>query len=134
MTVSDERVARFVSEKCGIALCPPYTTLGIERDGAIVAGCIFHCFEGPGVHLTAAGSGWVPGFVRAVGDYVYGQLGCIRMTITTEQEAVVKLACKAGGKVEGCLRDQFGEGRDGWIVGILRNQWRYGRVSALPRA
>jgi RimJ/RimL family protein N-acetyltransferase len=123
--VSNEAVARFVSERCGIALCPPYTTLGIERDGRIVAGVIFHCFEGPSVHITVAGEGWTPGFIRKVGAYVFEQLGCLRMTITTEQDSVAKLACKAGGQVEGCLRDQFGEGRDGWVVGILRDEWRY---------
>lgn len=125
MIVADERVARFVSERLGTAFCPPYTCLGIERDGEITAGVLFHCFEGPAVHITVAGTGWTPQFVTAVGDYVFGQLGCLRMTITTEQESVVKLACKAGGQVEGCLRDQFGEGRDGHVVGILRREWRY---------
>lgn len=123
--VTDERVARFVSEQLGFALCPPFTCMGIERGGEIVAGIIFHCFEGASVHITIAGKGWTPGFVRALGQYVYGQLGCQRITVTTEQDAVVKLACKAGGQVEGCLRDQFGKDRDGWIVGILKDEWRY---------
>lgn len=130
MIVSDERVARFVSEQLGFAVCPPYTALGIERDGKIIAGVIFHCFEGPNVHFTAAGKGWTPGFMRAVGDYVFRQLGCLRMTATTEHDQVVKLACKLGGHVEGCMRDQFGEGRDGWIVGVLRNEYRYGKFPA----
>ena len=129
MIVTDERCARFVSEQLGFAITPPYTCLGIERDGEIVAGVIFHCFEGPNVHFTVAGKGWTPGFMRAVGDYVFGQLGCLRMTATTEREAVVKLACKLGGQVEGLMRDQFGEGRDGWVVGILRHEWKYGRVA-----
>lgn len=130
MIVSDERVARFVSEQLGYAVCPPYTCLGIERDGQIVAGVLFHCFEGPAVHITAAGKGWTRGFLEAVGKYVFEQLGCLRITFTTEQDAVVKLACKLGGSVEGCLRDQFGEGRDGWIVGVLRDEWRYGKFPA----
>lgn len=129
MIVAGERVARFVSERCGIAVCPPFTTLGIEREGTIAAGVIFSCFEGHDVHITAAGEGWTPGFIRAVGAYVYDQLGCIRMTVTTEQDAVVKLACKAGGQVEGCLRDHFGGGRDGWVVGILRSEWKFGKFA-----
>jgi hypothetical protein len=130
LIVTDERVARFVSERLGFAVCPPYTCLGIERDGAIVAGVIFHCFEGPNVHFTVAGSGWTPGFMRAVGEYVFGQLGCLRMTATTEHDAVVKLACKLGGQIEGGpLRDQFGLGRDGWIVGVLRREWKFGKFA-----
>jgi hypothetical protein len=125
MIVSDERVARFVSAQCGFTLCPPYVTLGTERGGRIVNGVIFSCFEGAGVHVTAAGKGWTKGFLWAVGVYVFDQLGCLRLTITTEQESVVKLACKAGGQVEGQLRDQFGRGRDGHIVGILKDEWRY---------
>jgi RimJ/RimL family protein N-acetyltransferase len=91
---------------------------------------IFHCFEGANVHFTVAGSNWTPGFVRAAGEYVFEQLRCLRMTATTEQDSVVKLACKLGGQVEGCLRDQFGKGRDGWVVGILRAEWKYGKFAA----
>lgn len=130
MIVSSEAVARFVSAQCGYALCPPYVTLGTEREGRIVNGVIFSCFEGSDVHLTAAGKGWGLEFVRAVGMYVFDQLGCSRMTITTEQEPVVKLACKAGGQVEGCLRDHFGEGRDAHVIGILRNEWKFGKFAA----
>lgn len=130
MIVTDERVAWFVSAKLGFALTPPYTCMGIERDGEIIAGCIFHCFEGPNVHFTVAGKGWTPGFMKAVGEYVFGQLGCLRMTATTEHDYVVKLACKLGGQVEGRMRDQFGEGRDGWIVGVLKDEYRYGRFPA----
>lgn len=125
--VTGDEVARFVSNHLGFALCPPFTAMGIEREGQIVAGVIFHCFEGAAVHITVAGKGWTPEFVRAVGWYVYDKLGCLRMTITTEQPSVVALAEKAGGQVEGRLRDQFGEGRDGVVVGILKSEWKYGR-------
>jgi hypothetical protein len=127
LIVAGEPVALFVSMQLGVSICPPYSAMGIERDGAIVAGVIFHCFEGPNVHVTVAGKGWTRRFLEAVGRYVFEQLGCLRMTFTTEHDAVVKLACKLGGQVEGGpLRDQFGLGRDGWIVGILKREWRYG--------
>lgn len=118
-------MARFISERLGIGITPPYTTLGIEQNGEIVAGCIFHCFEGPNVHVTAAGSGWTREFLRAAGSYVFEQLGCLRMTFTTESEMVARYAERLGGKREGLLRDQFGEGRDGIIVGVLRCEYRY---------
>jgi hypothetical protein len=125
LIVGDERVARFVSSQLGTAITPPYRCLGTERDGRIINGAIFHCFEGPNIHVTVAGTGWTKGFIEAVGLYVFTQLGCLRMTVTTERDEVVKLACRLGGQVEGLMRDQFGPGRDGWIVGILRDEWRY---------
>lgn len=125
MIVSDERVARFVSEGLGFNLVPPYTVMGIERHGIVVAGVLFNCFEGADVHFTAYGKGWTPSFMRAVGQYVFGILGCERMTAVTEEPAVVRLACKLGGMVEGCLRSHFGRGRDALLIGVLKNEYRY---------
>lgn len=128
MIATDERVARFVSGALGFWLCPPYTVMGIERDGTIVAGVIFHCFEGPAVHVTLAGSGWTRGFIEEVRRYVFDQLGCERITVTSEQSTVIAYALRLGGQIEGKLRNQFGRGRDGVIVGILRDEWRFDTV------
>lgn len=125
MIVADERVARFVSETLGFPLCPPYTCMGLERGGEIVAGIVFNCFEGYDVHVTAAGKGWTRGFLRAVGDYVFGQLGCLRATATTERPEVVALAEKLGGQVEGRMRNHFGKGRDGVIIGVLADEYHF---------
>ena len=130
---TDERVARFISERLGTALCPPYTVAGIERDGEIIAGALFNQFEGANVHVSIAGTDWTRGFIKAVGQYVYGQLGCLRMTITTEQDAVAKYATRLGGQVEGNMRDYFGEGRDAWLIGILRDEWVFANVTPCKR-
>lgn len=134
MIVSDERVARFVADGLGFGLVPPYTVMGIERHGVIVAGVLFNCFEGADVHFTAYGKGWTPSFMRAVGQYVFGILGCERMTATTESHFVVRLACKLGGVVEGRLRNHFGGGRDGIIVGVLKDEYRYATDNQRIRA
>lgn len=130
MIVADERVARFVSDALGIALCPPWTVMGVERDGEVVGGVLFNCFEGANVHVTVAGTGWTRSFLSAVGEYVYDTLGCERMTFTTEQDDVAALALRLGGQVEGMLRSHFGKGRDGVVVGVLRDEWRYGKHCA----
>lgn len=131
MIVSDERVALFVSEQLDVALCPPFTAMGIERDGKVVAGVVFNHFEGCDVHVTIAGSGWTRSFLQAVGAYVFGQLECLRMTAITEQPLVEHLAHKLGGQTEGLLRNHFGYGRDGVLIGVLRDEWRYGSKDAL---
>jgi RimJ/RimL family protein N-acetyltransferase len=125
MIVSDERVARFVSERLGFGLCPPYTAMGIERDGEIVAGAIFNHFEGADVHVGIVGTGWTRRFIRAVGTYVFDTLGCERITAITRDDAVCDFARRLGGEIEGRLRSHFGPGHDGIVVGILREEWRY---------
>ena len=125
MIVEGDEVARFVSEAIGFGLCPPFVAIGIKRDGAIVAGVILNCFEGHDVHVTAAGHGWTRGYLRALGEYIFDGLGCLRATITTEQDHVAVLANKLGAQEEGRLRDHFGKDRDGIVMGVLKDEYRF---------
>jgi RimJ/RimL family protein N-acetyltransferase len=56
---------------------------------------------------------------------VYDQLGCVRAQFTTEQESVARLAERLGGRREGVLRDKFGRGRDGIVIGVLEQEYRF---------
>lgn len=125
MIVTDERVARFVGERCGIIIYPPFTVMGIDKNGEIIAGVVFNAYTGIDIEVTVAGGPFNRDFISAVGKYVFGKIGCLRMSITTEQPKVIKIAQRLGAKVEGTKRDRFGEGRDGVILGILRNDWDY---------
>lgn len=124
MIVTDSRIGAFIAERLNYSLCPPYSFMGWERDGEIKCAVLFNCFEGADVHIGAVGGGWTRGFIRAVGDYVYRQLGCERMTITTEHEQVAGYAERLGGVREGVMRSHFGPGRDGIIIGILKAEFR----------
>jgi hypothetical protein len=127
--VTGEPVARFVSERLGYALCPPYTAMGMASPSrGIHAGVIFHSWIGRNIHITAAGTGWTRGFLQEVGAYVFGQLDCLRMTIATEHPPVVRLGLKLGGKIEGVLRDHGAPGVDATIIGVLRSEYRWFRV------
>lgn len=125
--VSDDRVVKFVSDLTGKAFCPPYTAMGIERDGKIVGGVLFNVFEGSDIHVSVAGSGWTRDFLRAVGDYVFGLLGCERMTAITSNELTATFVERLGGKHEGVLRNHFGPGIDGIVGGILRDEWLFAK-------
>lgn len=125
MIVTDDRVAKFVGERLGFGVFPPWTAMGVEKNGEIVGGVIFNCFEGRDVHVTVAGKGFTKDFLEKAGDYVYKQLGCTRATIQTEQDYVITLSKKLGAKVEGRLRDHFGEGRDAVVLGILKREYRF---------
>lgn len=124
ITIDDE-VARFVGERCSTIICPPFTAMGIERDGEIVAGVVFNNFTRNDVHVTVAGEGFDRAFLRAVGRYVFDQLGCLRMSITTEQEKVVDYAKRLGAQTEGRKRNHFGRGRHGIELGILKEDWKF---------
>jgi len=123
--VTDNRVAKFVGDRVGAIIYPPFTCMGIERDGEITVGVVFNCFTGHDVEITVAGSDWSRDFLRAVGRYVYDQLGCVRMQITTEQENIASVSERMGGKREGVLRDKFGKGRDGIVLGILEQEYKF---------
>lgn len=120
-----DEVAEFVGNSLGFGVSPPWTAMGLEKDGLIVAGVIFHCFEGFNVHLTVAGHGWTRGFFREVGVYVFDTLNCERMTFTTENPSVARLGEKLGGQIEGLMRNQFGRGRDGYLIGVLKDEYRF---------
>lgn len=125
MIVSDERVALFVSETIGVGFIPPYTCMGIERDGKIIGGVLFNVFESADVHISVAGTGWTKGFFAEVGHYVFTLLQLERMTAITENPEVVRLAQRLGGEIEGVMRNHYGKGRDGFIVGFLREDWKF---------
>jgi hypothetical protein len=123
--VTDERVARFVGERCETIIYPPYTAMGIEKDGEITAGVVFNCFTGNDIAVTVAGDKFNRQFISAVGKYVFEQIGCLRMSITTEKPEVIRIAHRLGAQTEGSKRNHFGKGRDATILGILREDWDY---------
>lgn len=125
-TVTDAiRVSEFVAEKLDVLFYPPFTCMGLEKEGEIIAGVVFNMYEGADIHASVAGKGWTKGFLSDVGEYVFDVLKCERITALTELPEVVRLGTKLGGQVEGCLRNHFGPDRDAYIVGILRREWRF---------
>lgn len=125
MIVSDERVAKFVSDQIGVGFCPPYVAIGLERNGEIVAGILLNHYERADIHATIAGKVWSKGLLKAASSYVFDQLGCERITAVTQKENAVEFARRLGGQIEGRLRNHFGNGHDGTIIGILRSEARY---------
>lgn len=125
MIVSDDRIAPFVAKECGVQIVPPYTAIGIEQSGKIVAGVILNMWTGADIHMTAAGRGWTKGFLAEIGDYVFNKLKCSRITAVTEQDKVVRLAKRLGGEVEGIMRNHFGPNRNAYVIGFLEADWPY---------
>jgi hypothetical protein len=123
--VSDERISTYVAARTdSVFALGQHTCLGIVQNGQVVAGVVFTAYSGTDIHVTVAGS---PGaftkvFLKRCSHYVWKELGCIRISITTEQHAVADIALRLGAKFEGVKRDAFGLGRDAMMLGLLRNE------------
>lgn len=121
--VRGQGVADFVYNIFGRKPTPPYVAIGTEIDGVIVNGVIINVWTGFDAHVTIGGKKWSKGLLAVIHHYAYQSLGCIRLTVITEQASIVRYAERLGGEVEGLLRNQFGPGRDGVVVGILKEDW-----------
>ena len=127
MIVSDDRVAQFVGDLTGTVFHPPYACLGIEHGGKIVCGIVFNSWTGEDVELTVAvatGRDLPRHLLRRAAVYCWEELGCSRVTFTTENKQVIDLAKRLGAQTEGRKRHLFGRNRHGVILGILREDWK----------
>lgn len=125
MIVTGDKVADYVGAKLGTTFVPPFTALGVERQGRVVAGVVVNVWTGPDAQLSIASErgALTRRFLRRLGRYLMDELGCIRATIETEQADVACIALRMGGKVEGVKRDLFGPGRNGTVIGVLKEDW-----------
>jgi hypothetical protein len=128
LIVTGHEVVEFVSERTRQRFVPPFVAIGREVDGAIVAGIVFNCWTGVDIELSVAAfpGGLSRALPRRAGRYVFHEAGCIRASFTTESQKVVDLAMRLGAQTEGRKRHLFGPGRDGVILGILREDWKLG--------
>jgi hypothetical protein len=127
MMVYGAPVARYVAQKVGQEFVPPFTAIGVEENGEVVAGGVFNHWTGCDVHLSIASE---PGkitrlFLKTMGEYVRDKLCCERVTFVTESPLVVSMALRLGAEHEGRMRNHFGPGRDGLVLGILKQDWKF---------
>jgi RimJ/RimL family protein N-acetyltransferase len=103
--------------------------IGVAIDGEIIGGVIFDDWTGPNIEATVAGEprAWTRAFLRRLGAYAFEELGCIRVTIRTEQQAVCTYAERLGAMREGVMRSFYGPGRDAVVYGLLAQDWRLAR-------
>lgn len=132
-SVVAEWVAKQAHSKPPVA---PYTAFGfVDRHGTLVGGCVFTGYNGDTVELSLAGraaatrGGWA-----AITNYVFDQLGCVRMQMHTRRNnrrVLRMLANRLGVKYEGIAKHYFGKGVDGVVYALtvddldaFRAKWR----------
>lgn len=71
----------YLENRLNTVFTPPYTVIGVEKDGKIVGGWLFNDFNGHNVEINVAlDVPLLPGMVRAVKHYLFEQLRVRRVT------------------------------------------------------
>lgn len=129
-----ERVAAFVAERCGADFrASPFTAIGAEIGGRIVAGCVFNLHQHPDIHVSVAvdpaGRRCVRPLMLACAAYAFHQLRCARITaeIAEGNRASRMGAERMGFRVEGMKPRAMPDGSAKLILGLLPEDFRFWR-------
>lgn len=120
------RVGDFVARGLGCPLVPPYTGFGLETDaGNMTTGALFHEHTGAQITVAVYAPGaFRLGFIRAIMNYAFVQLGCVRLTARPRRKdkAMRMFLPKLGFVYEGTMR-RFYEAApagDAFLFGLMR--------------
>lgn len=110
----DAAVAEYVGARLGkpFDVSALISTIGVLAGGRLTGGYVFTGYTGTSIELSLAGSGvalrstWL-----AVLDYVFGQLGCVRLQVHTRRDnaRARKQATRLGFRYEGTMRRYYGD-------------------------
>ena len=112
-----------------------YQTIGLERDGELVAVVVYNFYSGADIamHVAAVpGKRWLTrDFLRAAFRYPFAQLECQRVTGYVPASNAVALAVDRhlGFVYEGRLREALPGGEDVIVLGMLKRECRFWRRS-----
>lgn len=125
-------VCRYLGEKTGRSfdpgMCSAFAILNDKRE--FVAGVVISNFRTHDCEISCAtetSAAWRPHIMRAVFGYIFGQLGCVRVTaITRKQNKRSRDFLKAlGFELEGNVRLGYDGRKDALIYGLLASECRY---------
>ena len=137
-----EEVMRFVARLTGESRYDDFSTIGLEKDGKIVAGVVFQGHNGPNIlmHFALEGSRHLitPAFVCAAFAYPFQVLRCHRVTglVRTDNVGAQVLDEHLGFVREGVMREGAGDRTDFIMYGMLKRECRFLRgryLAALER-
>ncbi len=106
-----------------------YEAIGVLKDGKLIGGVIYAEYReiAPGEHdirMHCAGEpGWLTKTtLRTFFSYAFDQLRCIRVTATVARanKRALDMNTRLGFKIEGCIKDGYGTGKDGLLLGMQK--------------
>ncbi len=115
LTGHDPVVAEWVGGKLGkpFVAAGMFKAIGVlSAEGRLIGGYVFTGYTGTSIEMSLAGSGvalrstWA-----AVIDYVFRQLGCVRLQVHTRRDnaRARKQASRLGFRYEGTMRRYYGD-------------------------
>lgn len=126
-----ERVMRFVAERVGENWLKDYTAIGLERDGALIAGVLYEQHNGPNVMMHVASDGsrhWMtPAYMAACFKYPFLCLNVNRVSglVRADNADAQRFDEALGFRREGTIRRGAADGTDLFLYGMLRSECRY---------
>jgi RimJ/RimL family protein N-acetyltransferase len=129
----DVEIADWVGKRLDITNFGPCTTLGIADEDGLIAGIVFNNYRsaiGMEASIASTSPRWCSrGTLAAIFGYVFDQVGCRRLTATTEakNQPVRAFLCHLGFREEGLLRHGFPQD-DAVIFGMIREECRWLRT------
>lgn len=125
------RVMRWVAERTGEQEYPLYTAIGLEKDGALVAGVVFNLKAGKNILMHVASDGsrhWMtPAYLSACFRYAFVQEGCNHITglVRADNHAAQRFDEGLGFVRRGLLPCACEDGTDLIIYGMLKEECRF---------
>lgn len=131
----DDEVAAWVAARLPIRFTPEdfgaFTTIGMaDRNGKLVAGCVYHRWRGFDCEVTFAAitPRWtLPQNVTPLFHYPFVQRACTRITliIGANNKAALRTNIRLGFKVEGVVRRAYDGVNDAIVLGMLKTECRW---------
>lgn len=117
-------LAHWAGERIGVSDWGPCKCIGVMRRGEIVAVAVYNQWRHPNIEgsFVSTTPRWAtPDAVRAMLRYPFVQLGCKRITATTEatNQRMRAFLCRLGFREEGVHPDALPTG-DAVTLGLLR--------------
>ena len=110
---------------------PPYSAMAStdNETGYITAGVVFQNWTGRDIELSVAATSIPRSLLKGIYRYTVEQLGCRRVTfrVRSSDLGTQDLAQRLGAKYEGRVRRFYSEREDAVILGILKEDYPYGR-------
>ena len=111
----DEAVGVFASQKLGISIVPPYTSMGIVDDAdELIGAIVYNHYNKFDIEISFYGPGTMHRrFIRAAFAYPFEQLNVLRLTAKTKRsnKTMCKLLPRLGFVFEATLKNHFGPTR-----------------------
>lgn len=117
------------ARKNGFEDCGPASAMGFSINGEIVAVAVFFNYRSPDIEIGVISKTprWASrGHLKAIAQYVYGQLNCSRLTahVNASDSKLCGLMGRLGFQREGTLRAASAFG-DVAVYGLLKEECRW---------